>query len=64
MPSRLPEDAFSVSRCILNAALPRRIPCDDVILCDPDIEHWHGASPESRMTHVAITNYKGDTNVT
>jgi len=35
----------------------------DVILCDPDIEHWHGASPESRMTHVAITNYKGDSNV-
>jgi 4-carboxymuconolactone decarboxylase len=35
----------------------------DVVLCDPDIEHWHGASPESQMTHVAITNYKGDTNV-
>ena len=36
----------------------------DVILCDADIEHWHGASPESGMTHVAITNYKGDNNVT
>lgn len=36
----------------------------DVILCDPDIEHWHGASPESSMTHVAITNYKGESNVT
>ena len=35
----------------------------DVILCDADIEHWHGASPESGMTHVAITNYKGDSNV-
>jgi quercetin dioxygenase-like cupin family protein len=35
----------------------------DVILCDPDIEHWHGASPESGMTHVVITNYKGDSQV-
>jgi 4-carboxymuconolactone decarboxylase len=35
----------------------------DVILCNPDIEHWHGASPESRMTHVVITNYKGDSQV-
>jgi quercetin dioxygenase-like cupin family protein len=35
----------------------------DVILCTPDIEHWHGASPESGMTHVAITNYKGDSQV-
>lgn len=35
----------------------------DVILCNPDIEHWHGGSPESGMTHVAITNYKGDSQV-
>ena len=35
----------------------------DVILCNPDIEHWHGASPESRMTHVVITNYEGDSQV-
>jgi quercetin dioxygenase-like cupin family protein len=35
----------------------------DVILCSPDTEHWHGASPESGMTHVAITNYKGDSQV-
>ncbi len=35
----------------------------DVVLCDPDIEHWHGASPESSMTHVVITNYKGETQV-
>ncbi len=35
----------------------------DVVLCDPDIEHWHGASPESSMTHIVITNYKGDTQV-
>lgn len=35
----------------------------DVVLCDPDIEHWHGASPESAMTHIVITNYKDETQV-
>lgn len=35
----------------------------DVVLCNPDIDHWHGASPESGMTHVVITNYKGDSQV-
>jgi len=35
----------------------------DVVLCEPDIEHWHGASPETAMTHIVITNYKGDTQV-
>ena len=35
----------------------------DVVLCDPDVEHWHGASPENAMTHVVITNYKGDSQV-
>ena len=35
----------------------------DVVLCDPDIEHWHGASPDTPMTHVVITNYKGESQV-
>lgn len=35
----------------------------DVILCSPEIEHWHGASPEGGMKHVAITNYKGDSQI-
>lgn len=35
----------------------------ETIVCDPDVEHWHGASPESRMTHIAITNDKGSGNV-
>lgn len=35
----------------------------DVILCNPDIDHWHGASPDRAMTHVVITNYKGDSQV-
>jgi 4-carboxymuconolactone decarboxylase len=31
----------------------------ETIVCNPDIEHWHGASPESGMTHIAITNDTG-----
>jgi len=27
----------------------------DVIRCLPDVEHWHGASVESRLTYVAIS---------
>ena len=26
----------------------------DVINILPDVEHWHGASPESELTHIAI----------
>ena len=35
----------------------------DVVLCPPDTDHWHGASSTSAMTHVVITNYKGDSQV-
>ena len=35
----------------------------ETIICDPGIEHWHGASPESQMSHLAVTNYKDDVNV-
>ena len=35
----------------------------DVVLCPPDVDHWHGASSTSAMTHVVITNYKGDVQV-
>jgi len=28
----------------------------DVIKCVPDIIHWHGASPNESMTHIAITS--------
>ena len=27
----------------------------DAIKCPPDVEHWHGASPDSRFTHIAIS---------
>lgn len=31
----------------------------ETIICNPDIEHWHGAFRESHMMHIAITNDKG-----
>lgn len=27
----------------------------DIVTCPPDVEHWHGASPDSRFTHIAIS---------
>ena len=33
----------------------QEIKAGDVIWCPPGIKHWHGASPESPMTHLAIT---------
>jgi quercetin dioxygenase-like cupin family protein len=35
----------------------------DVINIPENIEHWHGASSTSQMTHIAITNYEGDNQV-
>ena len=26
----------------------------DVIWCPPQVKHWHGASPTTAMTHIAI----------
>jgi len=26
----------------------------DIVICPPNIEHWHGASPGSAMTHIAL----------
>jgi quercetin dioxygenase-like cupin family protein len=36
----------------------------ETIICNPDIEHWHGATFDSQMTHIAITNDKGAGGVT
>lgn len=35
----------------------------DVIWCPPGVKHWHGATPTTSMTHVAITNSAGGKNV-
>lgn len=30
----------------------------DVVWCPPGIKHWHGASPTSAMTHIALTGVR------
>ena len=33
----------------------KRIRAGDVIVCPTDEKHWHGASPTTAMTHIALT---------
>lgn len=34
----------------------------DVVLCPPGVKHWHGAAPNSAMTHLAVgTSVEGKT---
>lgn len=35
-----------------------------VVNIPEDVEHWHGASPDSTFVHIAITNYKDEVQVT
>jgi quercetin dioxygenase-like cupin family protein len=39
------------------------IKAGDVIWCPPKVKHWHGASPTTAMTHIAITGTINDKNV-
>ncbi len=39
------------------------IKAGDVIWCPPKIKHWHGASPTTAMTHIAITGTINGKNV-
>lgn len=34
----------------------------NVINIPENTEHWHGATAQNKMAHIAITNYVGDTN--
>lgn len=36
----------------------------DVIWCPPGVKHWHGATPNTAMTHLAITGTVDSHNVT
>lgn len=36
----------------------------DVVNIPENIEHWHGATANTSMTHIAITNFKEDVQVT
>lgn len=35
----------------------------DVVWCPPGVKHWHGASPTSAMTHIALTGTVNGKNV-
>ena len=35
----------------------------DALWCPPNIDHWHGATPDGPMTHLVITGSKDDKNV-
>jgi quercetin dioxygenase-like cupin family protein len=35
----------------------------DVVWCPPGVKHWHGASPTTAMTHIALTGYANGKNV-
>ncbi|MCB9034235.1 MAG: cupin domain-containing protein [Chitinophagales bacterium] len=36
----------------------------DVVIIPENIEHWHGASVNTEMVHLAITNFKDEVQVT
>lgn len=36
----------------------------DVVWCPPGVKHWHGASPDSAMTHLALTGVEAGSGVT
>lgn len=36
-----------------------KISYGDVVIIYPDEEHWHGATPDSLFTHIAIQLYSG-----
>ncbi|HEY6082484.1 MAG TPA: cupin domain-containing protein [Chitinophagaceae bacterium] len=42
----------------------QRIRKGDVVNIPENVEHWHGATANSKMVHLAITNYQGEVNVT
>jgi quercetin dioxygenase-like cupin family protein len=42
----------------------RAIKKGDVVNIPENVEHWHGAAAEEAMSHIAITNYKDDVQVT
>ncbi|WP_250007521.1 cupin domain-containing protein [Actinoplanes sp. M2I2] len=41
----------------------RQIRAGDVVWCPPGIKHWHGAAPDSAMTHLALTGVRDEQNV-
>lgn len=35
----------------------------EAVWCPPDLDHWHGASPDSPMTHLVLTGVLDGKNV-
>jgi len=35
----------------------------DLVWCPPGVKHWHGATPTSALTHIAISGVSGGKNV-
>ena len=35
----------------------------DVVWCPPGVKHWHGAAPNSAMTHISVANFDEGKNV-
>lgn len=35
----------------------------DAVWCPPGVKHWHGASPQEGVTHIAIQETVGGANV-
>ncbi|HVW98668.1 MAG TPA: cupin domain-containing protein [Mucilaginibacter sp.] len=42
----------------------QRIKKGDIVNIPEAVEHWHGATANTSMVHIAITNYKDEENVT
>ncbi len=42
----------------------QEIRAGDVVWCPAGVKHWHGAAPDSVMTHVALTGVRDSQNVT
>lgn len=40
-----------------------QIQTGDAVWCPPDIDHWHGATPDSPMTHLVLTGTLDGKNV-
>lgn len=42
----------------------QEIRAGDVVWCPPGVKHWHGAAPDSAMTHMALTSVRDGQGVT
>ncbi len=41
-------------RIALRGQAPQTITAGDTVWIPPDVEHWHGAGPDTAMTHIAM----------